>query len=276
MTMRVGALELVPFLLGSAATAARLAAACPLGDARFFDVLDPASRPFFHLVNAGNARAFGGLAMPAWVQLDCATLPTAMIGFAAPREALAPSLVEELSAGVASTFGAAAGDAARAFAGPIPIAEYCALPTGEPGVVVGFSLYSLVAGARLGVRAKALALRCHRAHRQIGLTQYDNSAVRTHCLFGPLVLLAPRAPAHSRPDDTFVYEVACDGARLDELIANGGEPAVAVEGAIELPVEAGRTAARVEALMARHGRLAIVAPGLVRRDGALTLTLRAG
>ncbi len=271
-TMRIRGRDLRPFLLGSAHTARDLLARCPLDGAEFVDAFDDASQSFYRLINAGNARAFGSLGMPAWVQLDCCTLPTAMIGFAVERAAVEDAIFRDLAARVGATFGAAAAAALDGWRGLVPVSEYTALPSVEAGTFVGFSLYSLLPGAGLGVPTKALALACLGAARQIGMTQYGNAAVRTHVAFGPLELLEPRAPPHSSPDDTFVYRVALDGARLAAL-ARGEAPALPTpDGALEIPVD-GDTAAKVAALRASRPRLAVVAPGLRTVDGRKRLVV---
>src|SRR5262245_34622577 len=134
--MQIGGVDVRPFVLGAERTARPLWEACPLDGALFVDVLEPASQPFYRLVNAGNARAFGGLGMPAWVQLDCCTLPTAMIGFAVAREALDGALWRDLRGRVFATFGAAAAAELDGWRGPVPVSEYTALPSVEPGTFV--------------------------------------------------------------------------------------------------------------------------------------------
>lgn len=273
--MRLGGAEYRPFILGHPMLARRLVAACPLPDALFVDVLAPENLAFFRLVNAGNHLAFGEMVMPAWAQLDCATLPSAMIGFARPKEELDPALWELLLSSVRERFGELAAREAEAFRGPIPVSEYCALPSFEPGAVVGFSLYSLVAGLGLGVRSKALALRCYGAVRQVGVTQYNSPALHTHCAFGPLEILSARAAPHSRPNDTFVYGVdVSDTAHLDALISEGSRPEAPEPADVYLPLAPTGMPERVEALQRERGRLALVWPGVVERDGGRALALR--
>jgi hypothetical protein len=161
----------------------------------FLDVLSPSSTAFFHLLLAGNARAFGGMAIPAWVQLDCATLPTAMVGFAARAAGVDGGLREDLCR--------RAGLVRLDDDDLLPLAEYCALPTPEQGHVVGFSLFSLLPG--LGLRAKALGLLVQQATKQTGITQIDNTALRTHCRLGPLHVEQVGVQVHSRPGTTLVY-----------------------------------------------------------------------
>lgn len=199
-------MKLVPFVLGHGPWIDGFRAAIDDalgadGGAVVKDVLDDDSADFFALVNAANARAFGGLSMPAWVQLDCATLPTAMVGFAMKARELDASLVDDLAARA----GVPVGDDDL-----VPVAEYCALPTPEPGHVVGFSLFSLVAG--LGLRVKALGLFSLQARVQTGITQADplrplQGALRTHCRLGPLVVEKRGVRVHSKPGTTLVYRL---------------------------------------------------------------------
>lgn len=256
--------ELAPYLLGAAATVAPLARACPLPAATLFDPFRDDGATFARLSFAGNALAFSAvLAMPRWVHLDVCMTASAMIGFAQRRDELDPALWSRLAL--------AAGDPSiDGWRGPVPLTEYCALATAEPGTVVGFSLYSLAPGRGLGVRTKALALACHRAERQIGITQWASPAVATHLAFGPLELLEPRAPAHSLPDQTFLYRVSIPPSRLAALLAGDRPPPVSVDGAVELPADA-RAAERAAELQKRWGRVAIV--GRVMREGSAALLL---
>jgi hypothetical protein len=175
------------------------------------DVLAPSSRDFFQLLLAANARAFGGLAIPAWVQLDCATLPTAMVGFARRAGALEPALVDDLAR--------AAGIDRPADDALVPLAEFCALPTPVPGHVVGISLFSLVPG--LGLRAKALGLLVQQATTQTGVTQIDNAALATHCRLGGLRVVQVGVRVHSRPGTTLVYALRPPSSAVLVDIARG-------------------------------------------------------
>lgn len=225
--------ELVPFLLGHGAwCAARAAALGPL--AQHIDVLAAENLPFFHLVNAGNALAYGGAAMPAWVQLDCACLPAGMVGFAVRREALAEELWRRLVHQVEVSFGPDARDAALAWTGLVPLSEYTCVPTPHAGEVVGFSLYSLRRG--LGLRTKALGLFACGAVRQTGIAQVDNASLRTHTALGPLEVVAPRVAAHSQPGTTFVYRLHVDDAPRLRALASGTPPGPRRRGTVAISV----------------------------------------
>lgn len=206
-----------------------------LADAGFHavaqDVLDDDNAGFFRLLLAGNARAFGGMGMPAWVQLDCATLPTTMVGFALPRRVavacLGGAVVDDLCrAAAVDVDGDHVDDDAL-----IPVAEYCALPTPEPGHVVGFSLFALVPG--LGVRAKALGLLAYGARVQTGVTQIDNTALKTHTRFGPLVVEKRGVLVHSKPGTTLVYRLTVPAPSTLTALARGSITRVAFGGAVD-------------------------------------------
>jgi hypothetical protein len=248
-----------PYVIGRASNCASLLRRLDRPDVLFFDVLTQESLAFYRLLNAANHLVFGGLGMPAWVQLDCCTLPSAMVGFSLSRAQLPLGLWGRLMGQVAALFGTDAQRQFENYEGPVPVSEYCAVPTFEEGAVVGFSLFSLLPHRGLGLRTKALALRAYGAQRQVGVAQYTNAAVRTHAMLGPLRILAPQAWPHSRHEDTFVYELQVpSAAMLDQAVRDGFTVRPA---SYDLEVDA--SAAQVRHAMARHGVLAIVAPGLV-------------
>jgi hypothetical protein len=263
-------LTTVPFVLGHGDGARRLAERSPLPGTAFLDVLDEGTVPFFRLLNAGNNHAFGGMGMPAWVQLDCCTLPTAMIGFAAPRAAVDDALWSSLLAGVAAAFSPDAARALDAYDGLVPLAEYCALPSLEPGVVVGFSLFSLAKG--LGLRAKALSLLLLRARMQTGVAQYGNSAVKTHARLNPLTIVSARAAPHSLPEHTFIYRMEVPPP--SSLLALAQGDVVDDEAPRCTDLVAVQDAPRFAADMLAGGRtVRVVAPGHVVVEDIKRITL---
>ena len=216
---------LVPFIYGHGPWLTTWQARVPpMADATpavTIDVLDPRNAVFFQLMNVANARAFGELGMPAWVQLDCATLPTAMIGFAVRKGGLDGDLVDDLR----RRAGLSIVDDDQL----IPLAEYTALPTPAAGHVVGFSLFSLVPG--LGLRAKAMALLAMGATHQTGITQVDNTALKTHCRLGPLEVIRVGVEVHSKPRTTLVYRLTVPNESTMTALALGTRTRVDISGA---------------------------------------------
>lgn len=146
----------------------------------------------------------GALGMPRWVLLDCCLLPTAMVGFEVPREAVPKEYAERLDPSGTLDW--------------IAVSEYVALPSVEPGRHVGISLFSLVSGAQLGLRSKALGLHAVGSSELIGVTQYQSPGVAVHLKFGPLAIVTESVGVHSRPGETFVYRLDVpDGAVLADM-----------------------------------------------------------
>ena len=243
---------MTPWILGSGPWCPQLAARCPLAGCVVIDVLDPKTAPFFHLVNAGNARAYAGLAMPAWVQLDCACLPAGMIGLGRPRADVDESLYADLAARAREIFGAAAGRAVDDWQGLVPLSEYSCVRTPEDGHVVGFSLYSLVRG--LGLRTKAMALAMHEARVQTGVAQLDNAALRVHVALGPLDIRAAGVATHNMGATTLVSALRVPALEVLARIATGGALPARPAGTLRIPLDAESAGA----LRALAGSYAIV------------------
>ncbi|HMV68880.1 MAG TPA: hypothetical protein PKA64_18675, partial [Myxococcota bacterium] len=115
---------------------------------------------------------------------------------------------------------------ARLGAGPddlTPVAEALCVPSATPGTWVSVSLASVLPGLGLGLACKLLGLVACGARRALGVTQYDNPALRTHTRLGPLVIVEPTVPLHSRPDATFLYEITRPdiGWHVDPLVGHG-------------------------------------------------------
>ncbi|AWV89777.1 hypothetical protein [Bradymonas sediminis] len=169
-------------------------------------VEDEENAEFCSILNRGNQLAFGGpkdMGMPLWVMLDCAILPSAMAGFMLPREYVPTELLQDL--GVDDDYD-----------GYVPISEYCACPTLEPGTFSGFSLHSHITGHGLATRTKAFALAVLGAKRQIGVTQFDNPAIRVHVRFGAMEIKIHRPIIHTHSEDSFVYQL--DVPEIGELM----------------------------------------------------------
>jgi nucleoside-diphosphate-sugar epimerase len=238
----------------------------------FYDPTAAGDAAFCLAMNRGNCIAYDGsdrpaaaaaaLGMPLWVFLDCCTLPSAMVGFAAPREAIPEDLARRLDP-----------DGGLSWLG---VSEYMALPSLEPGTVVGVSLFSLARGLHLGSRSKALGLFALRARRQVGVAQYANPSVRLHLAFGDLELLATRAPVHSRPEETFVYTTPVpDPGRLAAMV--GGRALERKERAPRAATHAfdPRRKAEVDSFVAQAGRFAIVGAGSVEAGKLTQLSVAA-
>ena len=152
---------------------------------------------FCSLLNHSNQLAFGGrddMGMPAWVLLDCALLPSAVVGFMLPVERTPDEILDKL-------------EVDDDYEGYVPVSEYCGCPTVEEGCISGFSLHSQLVGQGIATRTKALAMAVYGARTQIGVTQFYNPAIRVHVRFGAMEILIHRPPIHTHPEDSFVYRL---------------------------------------------------------------------
>lgn len=250
--------ELLPWLLGHGSVLQAARAKCEAAGLapRVFEVLDPSSRDFFALLNAANQVAFGGLGMPAWVQLDCCTLPGLMVGWGAESAQLSAKVRAQVQDKLSKDApGLQSGDEAGSF---WPYSEFCGIRRGAEELV-GVSTFSLAPRKGLGLRAKALGLWLSEAKTQIGMTQWDNAATALHCRFGPLRVLAAQAANHSRPEHTFVYGLDLPAPqRLFDMLC-GRDDAGPRELSVneELPLRPG-IAATVQAWMSSGQQVHIV------------------
>jgi hypothetical protein len=187
----------------------RLMARAWLPPVRRVDPLDPNAQGFCLAMNRANCLAYDGqvspaaastaLGMPLWVFLDCCALPSAIVGYEAPASVL-PSWYRD----------AIDPEGHEAY---LPVTEYIALPSLNPRECVGVSLFSFVEGGNWGRRTKALALTLLGARSQLGVAQYTNASLRLHLAFGELELRTLQTAVHSRPSETFVYQVVVPPAR---------------------------------------------------------------
>ncbi|HEU4409150.1 MAG TPA: hypothetical protein VFS43_28085 [Polyangiaceae bacterium] len=195
-----------------------------------------------------NRRAFGGpLELPGWVLVDCYLWPGAIGLLVGPG-------------------GPGRGPPAPGLPGERLIAAYVALPSVEPGVFMGCSLFSFSEGGGFGRLIKALTLKMLRARAQRGIAQWGNGSLRVHTRMGPLALEGPVPAVHGRARDSFAYRVEL-GDEVGWGRALRGQPEGEGAGPAPAWVPVGERA-RLEGLLerARGGeRVEICAPGL---DGA--------
>ncbi len=188
----------------------------PLGvEVASLDFLAPHDGPWrvadlMRVYNVLNATAFGakGIPLQNWVMIDLGLLPSAflLVTVSAQRAAEALSdhrLSDAARARTAGVLPAVLAEAQRLdYAGPIPVAGYCAARSPIPDGWVGWSLCSAIPG--LGTTAKGLALAAYRASTLTGVAQFADPALRVHRKFGRMRLLAAVLELHPVPG-TLVY-----------------------------------------------------------------------
>jgi hypothetical protein len=152
--------------------------------------------------NVLNATAFGakGIPLQNWVMIDLGLLPSAFLLVTVSRAAAEAAIVDPLRSEaerrrIGEVLPAVLAEADRlGYAGPIPVAGYCAAPTPDRGAWVGWSLCSAIPG--LGTVAKGLALEAYGARTLTGVAQFYDPSLRVHRKFGPMRLLAAVLDLH--------------------------------------------------------------------------------
>ncbi len=190
--------ELVPYVLTTRRNLPYLDLDIEIGhDLKLMRIEDDRHAEFCTLINRSNHDAFGGrdsMGMPRWVMLDCAVLPSAVVGFMLPVDKTPDEVLERL-------------EVDDDYEGYVPVSEYCGCPTVEKECVSGFSLHSQLVGQGIATRTKALALATYGAQSQIGVTQFYSPAIRVHVRFGRMEVLMHRPAIHTYPEDSFVYRL---------------------------------------------------------------------
>jgi hypothetical protein len=97
--------------------------------------------------------------------------------------------------------------ARRGYQGPLPVAGYAAVPTPRRGYWIGWSMWSLVPGERLGYTMKRIALACFGVETLGGVTQFRRSrGLDVNSKFGDTEITNALVQAHPAKD-TFTYQI---------------------------------------------------------------------
>ncbi len=155
------------------------------------------SGSFLDLINQLNGIAYGSksMAMPKWVALDCAIIPSAFVGLAKP--------IEKVPHEILSNF-----DFPTGYSGLVPLSEYCAIPLAYgDNSWIGYSCATIESGKKLGLFSKLLALTVYKSEHFTGVCQYDNlPALKLHTsINGSIELQSTIAHAHAMPEITLIY-----------------------------------------------------------------------
>ena len=171
----------------------------------------PENSAFLEAYLLSNSLSFKSpnLKMPHWVMIDCALMPSAIVGFMRRRE----ELPEDFLAHYRND---ASIDLDRL--DYVPVSGQIAAATADGKSMSGFSLFSLgssIGGPKnLGLFTKALAIEVYRAARLewlYGITQYDNPAIKIHGRFSPrMEVVQPIVSLHPKKDMTLTYRMNVD------------------------------------------------------------------
>ncbi|HXW45292.1 MAG TPA: hypothetical protein VEL03_10930, partial [Streptosporangiaceae bacterium] len=116
--------------------------------------------------------------------------------------------------------------------GPLPIAGYAAIPTPRKGYWIGWSMWSLVPGERLGYTMKRVALACFGVQSLAGVTQFHRSrGLDVSSKFGNIEITNALVRAHPAKS-SFTYQINVANMPSDggpRLMANIPEPKIILD-----------------------------------------------
>jgi hypothetical protein len=152
--------------------------------------------------NVLNATAFGekGIPLPNWVMIDLGLLPSAFLLVAVSARRAEAMLTDPARSAtdrerIGRVLPAVLAEAGRlGYAGPIPVAGYCAAPTPVRNGWVGWSLCSAVPG--LGATTKGLGLEVYGARTLTGVAQFSDHGLRVHRRFGRMRVICAVLDLH--------------------------------------------------------------------------------
>jgi hypothetical protein len=185
----------------------------------------------FDLLNRAIAFSYteSGLGTPKWAMVELALMPSAVLLVMADQDHLktvADELAKEpvIDRRTARLVPLAEDDRDRlcnanslrdllsaakehGYHGPLPIAGCAAAPTPQEGLWVGWSLWSLVPGKRLGYTVKRLGLACYGVRKQSAVIQFQMTrGLDVIAKFGMLRLTTVDVRPHPAPH-AFIYEI---------------------------------------------------------------------
>lgn len=218
-------LDLVPYIATSEQLLSHIDSSV-FGGHEVVKVLENPDHGHFHEAYlVSNSLAFGdpALKMPNWVYIDCVLMQTAVVGFAIHVNDAPDSLLEHYERDPYV-------DVEKL--DYIPVSGQIASLGMDGKTLVGFSLFSLrrqlanKSVSKLAVRTKYAALAAYRAEEKekfIGISQYNNHALKIHSLFGDKMYIdRTTMPLHPLRDMSFTYSMK---VRLDkEAIFNKPDP----------------------------------------------------
>lgn len=167
-------------------------------------------RNFHEAYLVSNSFAFGNpdLKMQNWVYIDCVLMQTAVVGFALPVDKTPPAMLDFYEKDPWVDVGKL---------DYIPVSGQIAALGADGKRLVGFSLFSLRKQIghmnihKLAHKTKYAALhvlRADKAESFVGISQYNNKALKTHTLFGKKMYIEQATvPLHPLHDMSFIYNV---------------------------------------------------------------------
>lgn len=186
-----------------------------------FDPFNEESLTFFNKLKVLDSSSFGesGMGMDNWVFLDCAIMPSAVIGFATHSSKANDEILKKYNCHKNDDIF-------------IPLSMFIAIPMAKKDFWFAHNLSSSNSFLKtrykgLGLLTKALGLNTFKIKNLMGATQWDNSSLYVHTKLAPLKIESVKTPIHSHPK-SLIYscEVTTkniEDALMDRVIRKSNE-----------------------------------------------------
>lgn len=164
---------------------------------------------FFNLLKKLDSNSFAdsGMGMDNWVFLDCAIMPSAVVGYSIKAKNAPKELLIKYSIPVT-------------YEGLIPLSMFIAIPMAKSNTWFAHNLCSSNSFLDtkfngLGLVTKKLGLEIFKIKNLMGATQWNNSSLHVHTKIAKLRVETVHTPVHSHPE-SLIYSCTIKGTSLIE------------------------------------------------------------
>jgi len=171
---------------------------------------------FFNLLKVLDKNSFqeSGMGMDNWVFLDCAIMPSAIIGFAIHSSKASLEILETYNID-------------KSYNGFIPLSMFIAIPMVRKGYWFAHNLSSSNSFLKdklkgLGLLTKAMGIKILKIKNLMGATQWGNHSLKVHTRLAKLKLESAHTPIHSHPD-SIIYSCEFHPGDIENALTKKGQ-----------------------------------------------------
>lgn len=172
---------------------------------------------FFSLLKKLDSKSFGesGMGMDNWVFLDCAIMPSGVVGYSIKAKDAPKELLVEYSIPVT-------------YEGLIPLSMFIAIPMAKEYTWFAHNLSSSNSFLEtkfkgLGLVTKNLGLEIFKIKNLMGATQWNNSSLHVHTKIAKLKIETVHTPVHSHPESLIYSCEVKDTSTIEQKVTEIGD-----------------------------------------------------
>ena len=171
---------------------------------------------FFNLLKVLDKNSFqeSGMGMDNWVFLDCAIMPSAIVGFAIHSSKASLEILETYQVD-------------KSYDGFIPLSMFIAIPMVRKDYWFAHNLSSSNSFLKnklrgLGLLTKAMGIKTLKIKNLMGATQWSNNSLKVHTRLAKLKLESAHTPIHSHPD-SIIYSCEFHPGDIENALVREGK-----------------------------------------------------